>query len=598
MNVLRSLGIEIDLSGDADKELSGWIKGLKEASGGADAFAGDLNTLEKEMIQSAKNIGISKKELSELIHQTKKSGEVQAFAKKFGISMDAIKSKSQAASKGVGALGGAVKALAAAGIASQVFGAVSGMTKLAASYEQTAVSFRVLTGSAEKAKEVLKQVDEFSTATPFTPEQVTDASRALINAGMATDDLTSNLQRIGDVASLAGMPIQELASIYSKNMSAGIVQMEDLNQISDRGIPIMRELSKHFFGSPDQVQKVRALSSAGKIGFSDLSKVFSQMTSEGGVAFKMMAEQSETFNGKLSTLTGNVNKIKRAFGETVMKALKPFIEKLNEFASWLAESKPAMMAFSVIMSVVVVTAVVAVTVAFWNMAAAVLAATWPIVLIIAVIGYLVLIVQDIIVGIKGGNSVIFDSVGKWFDKVAEFFKKIWKKIKEFIKNLGKSIKEFGAKLVDWITAPFKKAYKAIKDALGAVWNFLFGDDKDEKKIKVESEKAKEKKKVDGARAGGGPVDAGRTYLVGENGPELFTPTENGAILPRVPMASHPTSVSNAQQTSIVISPVITINGPASQEDGKYLAEVVTKVLNELAGKLSGSVRAGLGLEIV
>ena len=35
----------------------------------------------------------------------------------------------------------------------------------------------------------------------------------------------------------------------------------------------------------------------------------------------------------------------------------------------------------------------------------------------------------------------------------------------------------------------------------------------------------------GARAGGGPVSSGSTYLVGENGPELFTPGASGSITP-------------------------------------------------------------------
>lgn len=36
------------------------------------------------------------------------------------------------------------------------------------------------------------------------------------------------------------------------------------------------------------------------------------------------------------------------------------------------------------------------------------------------------------------------------------------------------------------------------------------------------------------RAQGGPVKAGRPYIVGENRPELFVPQQNGTILPRVP----------------------------------------------------------------
>ena len=35
----------------------------------------------------------------------------------------------------------------------------------------------------------------------------------------------------------------------------------------------------------------------------------------------------------------------------------------------------------------------------------------------------------------------------------------------------------------------------------------------------------------GARAMGGPVSAGKTYLVGERGPELFTPPRSGTIVP-------------------------------------------------------------------
>ncbi|MEG6505856.1 tape measure protein [Nitratidesulfovibrio sp. 1201_IL3209] len=37
--------------------------------------------------------------------------------------------------------------------------------------------------------------------------------------------------------------------------------------------------------------------------------------------------------------------------------------------------------------------------------------------------------------------------------------------------------------------------------------------------------------VAGTRAGGGPVLSGKTYLVGENGPELFTADRSGAVLP-------------------------------------------------------------------
>lgn len=49
-------------------------------------------------------------------------------------------------------------------------------------------------------------------------------------------------------------------------------------------------------------------------------------------------------------------------------------------------------------------------------------------------------------------------------------------------------------------------------------------------------------RVDGYRAAGGPVTAGRAYVVGEHRPELFVPNTSGTILPSVPSGSPSTLV--------------------------------------------------------
>jgi phage-related minor tail protein len=49
--------------------------------------------------------------------------------------------------------------------------------------------------------------------------------------------------------------------------------------------------------------------------------------------------------------------------------------------------------------------------------------------------------------------------------------------------------------------------------------------------------------IAGARAAGGPVMAGQIYLVGEQGPELFTPSGNGAITSNAALSSGGTSVT-------------------------------------------------------
>jgi murein DD-endopeptidase MepM/ murein hydrolase activator NlpD len=61
----------------------------------------------------------------------------------------------------------------------------------------------------------------------------------------------------------------------------------------------------------------------------------------------------------------------------------------------------------------------------------------------------------------------------------------------------------------------------------------------------------------GARASGGPVLSGRSYLVGENGPELFSPSGSGAILPADATAGM------FQETRAALPPMSTPSSPSS-----------------------------------
>lgn len=65
----------------------------------------------------------------------------------------------------------------------------------------------------------------------------------------------------------------------------------------------------------------------------------------------------------------------------------------------------------------------------------------------------------------------------------------------------------------------------------------------------------------GPRAGGGPVTGGRTYLVGEHGPEIFTADRSGTIIPNhTIMASSPNVAASNQRVSSS-APQLTIMAP-------------------------------------
>jgi phage-related minor tail protein len=60
--------------------------------------------------------------------------------------------------------------------------------------------------------------------------------------------------------------------------------------------------------------------------------------------------------------------------------------------------------------------------------------------------------------------------------------------------------------------------------------------------------------VAGARAAGGPVAAGRTYLVGEKGPELFTPSGDGAIASNAALGNASLAGQGANVTVNITTP--------------------------------------------
>ena len=97
-----------------------------------------------------------------------------------------------------------------------------------------------------------------------------------------------------------------------------------------------------------------------------------------------------------------------------------------------------------------------------------------------------------------------------------------------------------------------------------------------------------------ARAGGGDVEAGRTYIVGERGPEILQMgNRSGNIIPNGAIAG---AGSTSGPVQITLSPIINFNAPVSRDDGDYIAGLVTRVMEEMAAQIAG-VRAGLGMEV-
>ena len=117
---------------------------------------------------------------------------------------------------------------------------------------------------------------------------------------------------------------------------------------------------------------------------------------------------------------------------------------------------------------------------------------------------------DILSGILKTAMLIFQ--GNWsgaWANVKNTFGDVW----EGIKGLASAAASSVIAMVERVIGPIKKAIAMLKNMIG-----LGGG-------------VKSSGSLAGERAKGGPVSRGKTYLVGERGPELFTPASSGGITP-------------------------------------------------------------------
>lgn len=204
--------------------------------------------------------------------------------------------------------------------------------KEAADFETASVSFKVLIGDAEKAKKTLNDLRTLGAKTPLQFEDITKGAQNLMAFGSAADDVADQIKMLGDLAMGQSDKLESVVRAYGKIHAKGKASMEELNMVTEAGVPVLQALADMY---DTTTTKVLEMVSAGKIGFADIDQAFKNMTSSGGQFYGMMDEQGKTLNGMVSTLKDNLTLLLTKLGEAVLptatKLLGDALTKLDEF---------------------------------------------------------------------------------------------------------------------------------------------------------------------------------------------------------------------------------------------------------------------------
>ena len=106
--------------------------------------------------------------------------------------------------------------------------------KLAADAEQSTVAIENMTKSMEVTKQLLADINQFSTATPFEPTELRDAAQKLLSFNFSAGEIMPTLKTLGDVAAGSGKPLNEFVNILGKVRDRGKVTAETLSEFCIR----------------------------------------------------------------------------------------------------------------------------------------------------------------------------------------------------------------------------------------------------------------------------------------------------------------------------------------------------------------------------
>ena len=200
-------------------------------------------------------------------------------------------------------------------------GAAAGI-KYNASIETYQTSFEVMTGSAEKAAEVVERLKKVGAETPFELPELADTTQLLMNYGFTADEAMDKMMMLGDISQGSADKMTRIATAYGQMSSAGKVSLEDVKQMIEAGFNPLQEISE---STGESMSSLYDRISKGTLTVDEITASMQRATTEGGKYCQSMEKQSQTINGMISTLKDNAQQL---LGEVVQPITESFATTL------------------------------------------------------------------------------------------------------------------------------------------------------------------------------------------------------------------------------------------------------------------------------
>lgn len=291
-------------------------------SGGNTSGMSEQIKAQTDKLREQKDIlfGLTQQQAEARLSVKRLKDEYAAFKEEAGETVEANEKMSVSLTKVLGVIGG-VTALK---------NFVTELVNVRGQFQQLEISFSTMLKSKEKADKLMSELVDIAAKTPFDLQGVASSAKQMIAYGSSAENVGNELVMLGNVAAGVGSQLSEIAYLYGTLRTQGRAYAVDIRQFAGRGIPIYEELAKVLGVTKDEVS---GLVKEGKVGFKEVEQAFKNMTSESGIYYNLMQEQSKSLTGQLSnlgdawdTMLNEIGKDTQGIASAGISGLKSLIE--------------------------------------------------------------------------------------------------------------------------------------------------------------------------------------------------------------------------------------------------------------------------------
>lgn len=195
-----------------------------------------------------------------------------------------------------------------------------------AQIEKYTTGFTNMLGSAQAAQEAMQAIQEDAARTPFDVASLTQANQLLISAGENAAYSRKVIKALGDAVSATGggnAELSRMAANLQQIANVGKAATIDIKQFAYAGINIYQILADYTGKSVQEVQSMT-------ISYDLLSRALIAASEEGGRYYNAMDTQSQTMNGRISTLKDNVSQLAGLMTGDLSSGIGVVIGNLND----------------------------------------------------------------------------------------------------------------------------------------------------------------------------------------------------------------------------------------------------------------------------